>query len=276
MSSSDSSRPVPPAALYLASPEDAEAGRLDVAGLPVAFRALMSALHAGCPSVAVPAVYRGTEVDRAIGRSARARAHTVWLDGDNGEAPLEPMVLLPATVVAAAHGAPRAAGGPARGRDRSQSARGARGPRRCDAPGRGRAAGGREPPRRRHPAPGARRSPRRCRSRRVVPACHEPGHEKGCRAAALCGPRLRHRHPAGPAGASSAVAASHAGRRGAGAVPEPDQPGEPGPRAPRRLLSGEGHGREHPPRNPHLLRLCGPGPRRRRGRPTHLCRIAAR
>jgi len=99
LSSSDSSRPVPPAALYLASPEDAEAGRLDVAGLPVAFRALMSALHAGCPSVAVPAAYRGTEVDRAIGRSGRARAHTVWLDGDNGEAPREPMVLLPATVV---------------------------------------------------------------------------------------------------------------------------------------------------------------------------------
>ena len=90
---------MPPAALYLASPEDAEAGRLDVAGLPVAFRALMSALHAGCPSVAVPAVYRGTEVDRAIGRSARARARTVWLDGDKGEALRESMVLLPATVV---------------------------------------------------------------------------------------------------------------------------------------------------------------------------------
>ena len=99
MSSSDSSRPAPPAALYLASPEDAEAGRLDVAGLPVAFRALMSALHAGCPSVAVPAAYRGTEVDRAIGRSGRARARTVWLDGANEKAPLEPMVLLPATVV---------------------------------------------------------------------------------------------------------------------------------------------------------------------------------
>ena len=99
VTSSDSTRRVPPAALYLASPEDAEAGRLDVAGLPVAFRALMSALHAGCPFVAVPAVYRGTEVDRAIGRSARARAHTVWLDGDNSGAPHEPMVLLPATVV---------------------------------------------------------------------------------------------------------------------------------------------------------------------------------
>jgi phosphatidylglycerophosphate synthase len=104
VSSIDSARPVPPATLYLASPEDAEAGRLDVAGLPLAFRALMSALQAGCPSVAVPAVYRGTEVDRAIGRSGRARAHTVWLHGDNGEARLEsivvlPAVLLPATVV---------------------------------------------------------------------------------------------------------------------------------------------------------------------------------
>jgi phosphatidylglycerophosphate synthase len=99
VSPSDSGRPVPPATLYLASAEDAEAGCLDVAGLPLAFRALMSALRAGCPFVAVPAVYRGTEVDRAIGRSARARAHTVWLDGDIGEARLERMVLLPATVV---------------------------------------------------------------------------------------------------------------------------------------------------------------------------------
>jgi phosphatidylglycerophosphate synthase len=99
VSVSDTARRVPPAVLYLASPEDSEAGCLDVAGLPVAFRALMSALHAGCPFVAVPAVYRGTEVDRAIGRSARARAQTVWLDGNNGEMRLEPMVLLPATVV---------------------------------------------------------------------------------------------------------------------------------------------------------------------------------
>jgi phosphatidylglycerophosphate synthase len=44
-------------------------------------------------------VYRGSEVDRAIRRSARARAQTVWLDGNNGETRLEPMVLLPATVV---------------------------------------------------------------------------------------------------------------------------------------------------------------------------------
>ncbi len=99
MSASDPARPVAPASLYLASPEDVEAGRLAVAGLPVAFRALMSALHAGCPFVAVPAVYRGSEVDRAIGRSARARAHTVWLDGDNSAVPLEPMILLPASVV---------------------------------------------------------------------------------------------------------------------------------------------------------------------------------
>ena len=99
MSSSDSSRPVPPAALYLASPEDAQDARLDVAGLPIAFRALMSALDAGCPFVAVPAVYRGTDVDQAIGRSARALAHTVWLDGDIGEARQERMILLPATVV---------------------------------------------------------------------------------------------------------------------------------------------------------------------------------
>ena len=117
-----------------------------MAGLPVAFRALMSALHAGCPFVAVPAAYRGTEVDRAIGRSACARAQTVWLDGDNGETPLEPMVLLPATVVLPPAALRALLEVPPRGRARRQSTRGARGPRRCAAPGCGRAAGGREPP----------------------------------------------------------------------------------------------------------------------------------
>ena len=124
LNSSDSSRRVPPAALYLASPEDAEAGRLDVAGLPVAFRALMSALHAGCPSVAVPAVYRGTEVDRAIGRS-RPRAHPYGVAGrGQWRGAARAHGLAPGHGGSAARGAPRVAGGPARGRDLGQSARG--------------------------------------------------------------------------------------------------------------------------------------------------------
>src|SRR5258705_9974963 len=106
LSSSDLARRVPPAALYLASLEDAEAGCLDVAGLPVAFRALMSALQAGCPFVAVPAVYRGTQVDRAIGRSARARAHTVWLGGGKGEGRARRQGFLPAPPVLPPPGPP--------------------------------------------------------------------------------------------------------------------------------------------------------------------------
>lgn len=90
---------VPPAALYLASAEDAEDGRREVAGLPIAFRALMVALRAGCPTVAVPSVFRGTEVEQAIERSERARANTVWLNGGSGDTGTESLVLLPSTVV---------------------------------------------------------------------------------------------------------------------------------------------------------------------------------
>jgi phosphatidylglycerophosphate synthase len=92
---------VPSAVLYLASPDDAAAGRLDVAGRPVAFRVLMTALRAGCPSVAVPAVFRGTEVDRAIQGSPRAKAGAVWLDGRDVHLGTEPAVLLPSTLVLA-------------------------------------------------------------------------------------------------------------------------------------------------------------------------------
>ncbi len=101
MSDSGAGRPVPGATLYLASAEDAAAGRVDVAGRPVAFRALMTALHAGAPSVAVPAVFRGTAVDQAIERSTVAKARTLWLDGGNDHASAEPTVLLPSTVVLA-------------------------------------------------------------------------------------------------------------------------------------------------------------------------------
>ena len=99
MSERSPAAPVPPASLYLASAEDAEDGRREVAGLPVAFRALMVALRAGCPSVAVPPVFRGTEVEQAIERSERARASAVWLNGASADAGTEPVILLPATVV---------------------------------------------------------------------------------------------------------------------------------------------------------------------------------
>lgn len=95
----DPSPAVPRASLYLASAEDAEAGCRSVAGLPVAFRAVMAAIHAGCRSVAIPAAYRGTKVERAIARSARARAGAVWLSHGKTDLGCEPMVLLPATAV---------------------------------------------------------------------------------------------------------------------------------------------------------------------------------
>jgi phosphatidylglycerophosphate synthase len=72
------------ATLYLATPEDADGALLSVAGQPVAFRALTAALRAGCRRVAVPAQFRGTEVERAIAANPRALAATVWLDGADG------------------------------------------------------------------------------------------------------------------------------------------------------------------------------------------------
>jgi phosphatidylglycerophosphate synthase len=87
--------------LYLASADDAAAAQLEVAGRPVAFRALMTALRAGCPSVAVPVVFRGTNVERAIQGSRRAKAGTEWLDGRDVPMGPEPAVLLPSTLVLA-------------------------------------------------------------------------------------------------------------------------------------------------------------------------------
>ena len=86
------------ATLYLATSEDADGALLRVAGQPVAFRALVAALRAGCDRVAVPTRFRGTDVERAIAASARARAATVWLDGVNGP-PAGPSLLLPAAAL---------------------------------------------------------------------------------------------------------------------------------------------------------------------------------
>jgi phosphatidylglycerophosphate synthase len=85
------------AALYLSTADDLQAALLPVAGRPVAFRALVNTVRAGARRVGVPGVFRGTEVERAIAASPRARAATVWLDGDG----LEPTatLLVPATTL---------------------------------------------------------------------------------------------------------------------------------------------------------------------------------
>ena len=105
MVSSQVSRPDPPnvsppgAVLYLASADDVEAGCANVRGLPVAYRALMTALRAGCPSVAVPEQFRGTVVERAIDTNPRARRATRWLQSGEVRAIPPALVLLPAAVV---------------------------------------------------------------------------------------------------------------------------------------------------------------------------------
>jgi phosphatidylglycerophosphate synthase len=86
------------ATLYLAAPEDAAAALLTVVGQPVAFRAIAAALRAGCRQVAVPGRFRGTDVERAIAASPRARAATVWLDGHDGPPP-GPSLLVPAAAL---------------------------------------------------------------------------------------------------------------------------------------------------------------------------------
>jgi phosphatidylglycerophosphate synthase len=90
---------IPPATLYLSTPDDARAALLSVAGRPVAFRALVSALRAGAREVRLPAVFRGTALERAVAASPRARAATVWLDGDH--LPSEPTLLMPAAALTA-------------------------------------------------------------------------------------------------------------------------------------------------------------------------------
>jgi phosphatidylglycerophosphate synthase len=89
----------PDAVLYLATSDDVGAGCANVRGLPVAYRALMTALRAGCRSVAVPAQFRGTAVERAIATNPTARRATRWLRADEAWAAPGALVLLPATVV---------------------------------------------------------------------------------------------------------------------------------------------------------------------------------
>ena len=86
------------ATLYLATPEDARGALLSVVGQPVAFHALVAAIRAGCHRVSVPAGFRGTEVERAIAASPRARAATVWLDAE-APPPSGRSLLLPAAAL---------------------------------------------------------------------------------------------------------------------------------------------------------------------------------
>ncbi len=85
--------------LYLPALEDFEAGCARLATQPVAYRALMTALRAGCASVAVPAVFRGTEVERAVTAHQRSRGAAVWLSGSDSLAGTETVLLIPATSI---------------------------------------------------------------------------------------------------------------------------------------------------------------------------------
>lgn len=80
------------AALYLAGPEEARGALTPVAGRPLAFRALMAAVRAGCRRVHVPPVFRGTAVERWIAVTPSARAAVTW----SGAPPAGPVLLLPA------------------------------------------------------------------------------------------------------------------------------------------------------------------------------------
>jgi phosphatidylglycerophosphate synthase len=88
---------IPPATLYLSTSDDARAALLSVAGRPVAFRAIVSALRAGAPQVRIPAVFRGTALERAVVASPRARAASVWFDGQ--EVVATPTLLVPAAAL---------------------------------------------------------------------------------------------------------------------------------------------------------------------------------
>ena len=85
------------AVLYLATPDDGPAALLTVAGRPVAFRAILSAVRAGVHRIALPAGFRGTPVEAAVAASPAARRTVVWLDDQT--LVCEPTLLLPATTL---------------------------------------------------------------------------------------------------------------------------------------------------------------------------------
>ncbi len=88
----------PSAALYLASPGDAGPALAVLAGRPLAFRAVLAAIRAGCPRVYVPGLFRHGPFERAVATSPAARAAVVWLEVGVAPPP-GPLLLLPAAAL---------------------------------------------------------------------------------------------------------------------------------------------------------------------------------
>ena len=86
------------AALYLASADAISAAHLPVAGRPVVFRVILSALRAGARRVAVPAALRTPELEALVSASPLARDGLVWVDGSKA-LDAEPTLLLPAAAL---------------------------------------------------------------------------------------------------------------------------------------------------------------------------------
>ena len=82
------------AVLYLATADDAQTALLPLAGRPLAFRALGSAIRAGC-RVAIPSALRVPALERAVASSPRARAGAVWLTPGTAP-PANGVLLVPA------------------------------------------------------------------------------------------------------------------------------------------------------------------------------------
>jgi phosphatidylglycerophosphate synthase len=88
----------PSAALYLADPRDAGPALANVAGRPLAFRAVVGALRTGCQRIFVPAQFRHGPFERAVAASPSARAAVVWLEPGIAP-PVGPLLLLPAAAL---------------------------------------------------------------------------------------------------------------------------------------------------------------------------------
>lgn len=82
------------AALYLAGPDDARVARSVVAARPLALRALVAAVRAGCRRVFVPAVLREPRLEAAIARRPSVRAAVAWVEAA-APPPDRPLVLVP-------------------------------------------------------------------------------------------------------------------------------------------------------------------------------------
>lgn len=89
------------AVLYLAGPADASLARGSVAGRPLAFRALMAAVRAGCRRVHVPLALRTPELERAIQGTRSARTAVAWL-APVTPPPAGPVLLVPAAALVTA------------------------------------------------------------------------------------------------------------------------------------------------------------------------------